>query len=57
MKNYTVMETRKMTETRLETEIGKCALELEGLGMSHEDACHFVSTVMSLGIAMAEKKK
>lgn len=54
---YTVIEARKMTEQKLETEIGKCALKLETIGMSHAEACQFVATVMSLGIAIQEKKK
>ena len=54
---YTVIEARKMTEQKLVIEIGKCALKLETIGMSHEEACQFVATVMSLGIAMQEKKK
>lgn len=57
MKNYTVIEARKMTERKLETEIGKCSLKLETIGMSHAEACQFVATVMSLGIAIQEKKK
>ena len=56
MKNFTIMETREMSETRLTTNIGKCAKQIETLGMSHEDACKLVSTIMNLGIAMQEKK-
>lgn len=49
------METRKMSKTKLQIEIGKCVKQLEEFGMSHEDACIFVSTIMNLGIAYQEK--
>ena len=55
MKNFTIMETRKMSKTKLQTEIGKCAKQMEELGMNHESACKFVSSIMNLGIAIQEK--
>lgn len=55
MMNVTIMEAREMTEGKLTGEIGKRAKVLEELGMSHADACEFVSGVMNLGIAMQEK--
>ncbi len=54
-KNFTIMETRKMSKTKLQTEIGKYAKQIEEFGMSHEDACKFVSSIMNLGIAIQEK--
>lgn len=49
------METRQMSKSKLQTEIGKCTKQIEELGMSHEDACKFVSSIMNLGIAIQEK--
>lgn len=54
-KNFTIMETREMSKYKLETEIGKCAKRMEEIGMDHEEACKFVSSIMNLGIAMHEK--
>ena len=56
-KNFTIMETRKMSKKELQVEISKCRKEIEELGMNHEDACKFVSTIMNLGIAIQEKQK
>ena len=56
MKKLTIMEARKMSKTKLQTEIRKCSKYLENeLGMEHTDACIFVSRVMNLGIAIQEK--
>ena len=55
MMNVTIMETRDMSKGKLQTEIGKRAKKLEELGMTHEEACGFVSGIMNLGIAMQEK--
>lgn len=44
-----------MSKTKLTTEIRKRTKKLEELGMSHEDACGFISGIMNLGIAMQEK--
>ena len=49
------METRQMSKSKLQTEIGKCTKQIEELGMSYEDACKFVSSIMNLGIAIQEK--
>jgi hypothetical protein len=54
-KNFTIMETREMSKYKLETEIGKCAKRMEEIGMDHEEARKFVSSIMNLGIAMHEK--
>lgn len=54
-KTITLAETRKMSESKLQTEIGRCAKQLDELGMNHEEACNFVSTIMNLGIALQEK--
>ena len=54
--NLTVAETRKMTKTTIETELGKRTKKLEELGMDHESACKFVSSIMNLGIAAHEKR-
>lgn len=54
-KNFTIMETREMSKCKLETEIGKCSKRMEELGMNHEEACKFVSSIMNLGIAIYEK--
>ena len=54
MMNVTIMETRDMSKGKLQTEIRKRAKKLEELGMTHEEACGFVSGIMNLGIAMQE---
>ncbi len=54
MDNLTIMETRKMTKRRLEVELSKHTERLEELGMSHVDACNFVSNVMNIGISIQE---
>lgn len=54
-KMLTVIDTRKMSKTQIETELGKYAKELEKLGMDHVSACEFLSSVMNLGIAAHEK--
>ena len=57
----TIMEARGMSSTRINVELGKRTKKLEELGMSHEEACDFVSEIMNLGIAaqelLEEKKK
>ena len=55
MMNVTIMEARDMSKSKLQIEIGKRAKKLEELGMTHEEACGFVSGIMKLGIAMQEK--
>lgn len=55
MMNVSIIKTREMSKTKLTTEIRKRAKKLEKLGMSHEDACGFISGIMNLGIAMQEK--
>lgn len=55
MMNVTIMETREMSNNRINIEIGKRIKKLEELGMSHEDACGFISGIMNLGIAAHEK--
>lgn len=51
----TIVDTRKMNKTQIETELGKYAKELEKLGMDHISACEFLSSVMNLGIAAQER--
>ena len=51
MMNVTITEAMKMKKTKIEVELGKRSKVLEELGMSHEDACGFISGVMNLGIA------
>lgn len=55
MMNVTIMETRDMSKRKIEAEIGKRAKKLEELGMTHEEACGFISGIMNLGIASQEK--
>lgn len=53
--NVTIMETRKMSMTKINVELEKRTKKLEELGMTHEEACGFVSGIMNLGIAAQEK--
>ena len=55
--NVTIMETRKMSMTKINVELGKRTKKLEELGMTHEEACGFVSGIMNLGIAAQELQK
>ncbi len=57
IKNITIMEAREMSENRLTIELGKRSKKLEELGMNHEAACSFISSVMNIGIAFQERKK
>ena len=57
IENITIMEAREMSEKRLTLELGKRSKKLEELGMGHEDACYFVSSVMNIGIVFQERKK
>lgn len=54
-KMLTVADTRKMSKTKIEIELGKRAKELEKLGMDHVSACRFLSSIMNLGIAANEQ--
>ncbi len=51
----TVNDTRKMTKVKIEVELGGKTKLLESLGMTHAEACEFVSDIMNLGIAAQEK--
>ena len=53
----TIMEARGMSSTRINVELGKRTKKLEELGMTHEEACGFVSGIMNLGIAAQELQK
>ena len=53
----TIMEARDMSSTRINVELGKRTKKLEELGMTHEEACGFVSGIMNLGIAAQELQK
>lgn len=55
MKTLNIDDTRKMSKTKIEVELGRHAKELEKLGMDHVTACRFLSNVMNLGIAAQEK--
>lgn len=55
MMNLTIMETREMSKKTIERELRKRAKKLEEFGMTHEEACGFLSGVMNLGIAVNEK--
>lgn len=51
----TVDDTRKLTKVEIEAELGEKTKLLESLGMTHVEACEFVSDIMNLGIAAQEK--
>ena len=55
--NVTIMEAREMSKTKIEVELGKRVEKLEKLGMTHEEACGFVSGIMNLGLAAQELQK
>lgn len=55
VKKLTIADTRKMSKTKIETELGEYSKELEKLGMDHVRACEFLSSVMNLGIAAQEQ--
>lgn len=55
MMNVTITEVREMSKGKIEVELGKRAKKLEELGMTHEDACGFISGIMNLGIAVQER--
>lgn len=57
VKNFTLAETREMSENKIQTKIGQCAKQIEELGMGHEDVCALVSSIMNLGIAIHEKNQ
>ena len=50
----TLEDTRKMSKSKINTEIGKIAKELDSLGLDHETSCAIISSVMNLGIAAHE---
>lgn len=54
-KLLSIEDTRKMSKTKIEVELGKLAKELEKFGMDHVSSCEFLSNVMNLGIAAHEK--
>lgn len=54
-KVLTIVDTRKMSKVQIEVELGKCAKELEKLGMDHPSACNFIASIMNLGIASHEQ--
>lgn len=54
-KTFTIAETRQMSEDELTVELGKHTKFLEELGMEHEEACKFVSSIGNIGIAFQEK--
>ena len=55
MKGLTVMETREMSMTQIETKLGEYIKKLEEYDMDHTSACKFASSITNLGIAEQEK--
>ena len=55
MMKLTLIEAREMSKKQIELDLGKRAKKLEELGMTHEEACGFISGIMNLGIAVNEK--
>ena len=54
-KVLSVNDTRKMSKEKIQLTLGQYTKELEKLGMDHESACGFVSSIMNLGIAAHER--
>ena len=55
--DVTIIEARDMSKTKIEIELGKRVKKLEEFGMTHEEACVFVSGIVNLGIAAQELQK
>lgn len=53
-KILTLEDTRKMSKSKINTEVGKIAKELDSLGLDHETSCAIISSIMNLGIAAHE---
>ena len=51
----TIIDTRKMSKSKLVREIDKCRDQIEKLGMGHKEACELVVTIMNLGISIEKK--
>lgn len=56
MWNLTIQETMKMSKNRITLHLGRRAKHLESLGMSHEEACEFISGIMNLGISASSQQ-
>jgi hypothetical protein len=54
MMNIKIEEARKMNKKEVEIKLGMRTKMLEGFGMTHDEACNFVSGIMNLGIAAQE---
>ena len=52
--NIKIEEARRMNKKEIEIKLGMRIKTLEGLGMTHDEACDFVSGIMNLGIAANE---
>ena len=52
--NIKIKEARKMNKKKIEIKLGMRAKMQEGFGMTHDEACNFVSGIMNLGIAAQE---
>ena len=51
----TIIDTGKMSKSKLVREIDKCRDQIEELGMSHNKAGELVVTIMNLGISIEKK--
>ena len=51
----TIIDTGKMSKSKLIREIDKCRYKIEKLGISHKEACELVVTIMNLGISIEKK--
>ena len=52
--NIKIEEARKMNKKEIETKLRMHTKMLEKFGMTHNEACGFVSGIMNVGIAAQE---
>lgn len=57
VKLFKLADTRNMSKAKIQRELSKCRKKIEELGMEHEEACDFISSIMNLGIAINEKNQ
>lgn len=55
MKQFKIDDVKELNTKIIEVEIGKHANELEKRGMSHDEACIFISNIINLGIVFQER--